>query len=318
MMKRGSSALFALVLAASVPFAPGLARAQSPEDRESARRLFEDGRARRDSGDAAGALEAFRAADALMNVPTTKLAVARAYLALGKLVEARDVALGVARLPVASAEPAPFTDARAAAAQLATEIAGRIPSVAIAIQGDAPDSLSVDGATVPREAWSVPRRVNAGKHTVVARLGARAVTQDFAVAEGESASVALDMRALPPEASPRPHPDVPAATRPLGALFWISAGVGATGLAVGGVAGVVSIASKGTADSLCRDNKCPPPAYASLDAANTWANVSTIAFVAAGAGAALAIAGFVLRPSASPTSATLIVRPGGADLVGSF
>ena len=161
--------------------------------------------------------------------------------------------------------------------------------------------------------------MNAGKHTVVAKLGAREVTQDFVVAEGESASVALDTHALPGEASPRPAPDVPAATsRPLGALFWIGAGLSATGIAVGGVAGIVSVTNKGNAGAFCRDNKCPPPAYASLDAASTWATVSTIAFVAAGAGAALAAAGLVLRPSASPTSATLIVRPGGADLVGSF
>ena len=317
-MKRASSALFALVLAASVPLAPGPALAQSPEDRESARRLFEDGRVRRDGGDAAGALEAFRAADALMNVPTTKLAVARAYLALGKLVEARDVALAVGRVPVASGEPAPFTDARAAAAQLATDLAGRIASVTIVFQGDAPDSLAIDGASVPREAWSAARRVNAGKHTVVAKVGVRAVTQDFVVAERDSASVALDTHAAPGDAPPRPPAEAPVISRPLGAVFWLGAGLGATGLAVGGVGGMASIANKGNADALCRDGKCPPPAYGSLDAANTWATISTIGFVVAGAGAAFAIAGLVLRPSASPTSAALIVRPGGADLVGSF
>ena len=77
--------------------------------------------------------------------------------------------------------------------------------------------------------------------------------------------------------------------------------------------------------SFCRDNKCPPPAYAALDAAGSWATVSTLAFVAGGAGAALAAVGLVLRPwspssasSANSTSATLQVRPGGAELVGSF
>jgi hypothetical protein len=310
---------------AALCLAPRPASAQTPEDRETARRLFEQGRTRRDSGDAAGALESFRAADALMNVPTTKLAVARAYLALGKLVEARDAALAVAQIPAATSEPTPFTDARAAAAQMATDIAGRIPSVTIAIDGDAPESLRIDGAVVPRDAWSAPRRVNAGKHVVVAKLrsrgGSREVTQEIVVAEAENASVSLDTHALPEEPEPQAQPrrEAPAVSRPLGALFWIGAGVGAAGLAVGGLAGAISMSNKSHADSFCRDSKCPPPAYGSLDAASTWASVSTIGFVAAGAGAALAVVGLVLRPSsASPPGAALMVRPGGADLVGSF
>lgn len=315
-MKRGSR-LLALALVASAVVAPRLARAQSPEDRETARRLFDDGKARRDAGDAAGALEAFRAADALMNVPTTKLAVARAYLALGKLVEARDTALAVARIPAASNEPAPFTDARAAAAQLATEIAARIPTVTLALRGDAPDAVAIDGASVPREAWSAPRRVNPGKHTVVARLGAREVTADFTVAEGASVEVPLDVHASA-EPPPAPTPNAPAASRPLGALFWIGAGVGVAGLAVGGVTGIVSMTNKQSADSICQSNRCPPSAYASLDAANTWATVSTVGFVAAGVGAALTVTALVLRPSARGTSTGLVVRPGGVGVVGSF
>jgi hypothetical protein len=326
-MKRASSGalLLALLLAASAPLAPRPAYAQTPEDRETARRLFEDGKSRRDSGDAAGALERFRAADALMNVPTTKLAVARAYLALGKLVEARDAALAVTRLPVASNEPEPFTDARAAAAQLASEIAGRIPSVAIAIRGDAPDSLSIDGENVPREAWSEPRRVNPGKHAVVAKLGAGEVTQDFTVAEGGSASITLDTRALHARsaaAAPRPALiTASASSRPLGTLFWIGAGVSAAGLATGAIAGGISLSNKSSADSFCRNDMCPPAAYSSLDAASTWATVSTAGFVVAGAGAVLAIVALVLRPPAADATrpaAALLVRPGGAGLMGSF
>ena len=236
----------ALLLAACVPLAAGAARAQTPEDRESARRLFDDGKSRRDRGDAAGALESFRAADALMHVPTTKLAVARAYLALGTLVEARDAALAVAQIPVAaSGEPAPFTDARAAAARLAAEIAERIPSIAITLDGAPPDSLSIDGVVVPHEAWGAPRRVNPGKHTVVAKRGPREVTGQVVVAERDSASITLETSALAGGPAPEPlreapPPPPPPALRPLGPLFWIGAGVGAAGLAVGTVAGAIS------------------------------------------------------------------------------
>ena len=40
-----------------------------------------------------------------MHVPTTGLAVARTQAALGLLVEARDTALGVTRIPVIPKEP---------------------------------------------------------------------------------------------------------------------------------------------------------------------------------------------------------------------
>jgi hypothetical protein len=330
---RAACALLAVLVASSLALAAAPAAAQSPEDRESARRLFEEGKTRRDHGDAAGALESFRAADALMNVPTTKLAVARAYQALGKLVEARDAAMAVAQIPSPPTEPTPFIDARTAAAQLATQLAGRIPSIAIAFHGDAPASLGVDGEGVPRDAWSTPRRVNAGKHTVVAKRAGREVSAQVTVAEGESASVTLDTSALPADEAaatgsraPSEAPSAPSAasaatsaSRPLGPVFWIGAGLGAAGLMAGGVAGGISLANKSSADAFCRDAKCPPPAYPSLDAASTWATVSTVGFVAAGVGAAVAVVGLVLRPaSATPTSAALWIRPGGAALLGSF
>jgi hypothetical protein len=320
-MKRGSSALLAALLAGAALQAPAPARAQTAQDRESARGLFEQGKAQRDRGDAAGALESFRAADALMNVPTTKLAVARAFLALGQLVEARDAAMMVAQIPVATSEPAPFTDARAAAAQLASEVGRRIPSVAIAIEGKTPESLTVDGVAIPSQAWSAPRRVNPGKHTVMAKVGSREVTQEVVVAEGENTSIALDTHDLraPDAPATTATADHPALARPLGAIFWVGAGAGAAGIAVGTVAGILSLSNKSQADSFCRDNKCPPAAYSSLDAANTWATVSTVAFAVAGAGAVLAGVGLLLHPSpASPTTAAIVVQPGGAYLAGSF
>jgi len=331
--RRVASGLLACLAASAIALAAGPAAAQSPEDRESARRLFEEGKARRDRGDAAGALESFRAADALMDVPTTKLAVARAYAALGKLVEARDAAMAIAQIPAAPIEPTPFIDARTAAAQLATQLAARIPSIAITFHGDPPASLAVDGEGVPRDAWSTPRRVNAGKHTVVARRGGREVSAQVTVAEGESASLSLDTSALPAEREPASSapsegsagpsatalPAATSTTRPLGPVFWIGAGVGAAGLVAGGIAGGLSLSNKSSADAYCRDGRCPPAAYPSLDAAGTWATVSTIGFVAAGVGAAVAVVGLVLRPaSATPTSAALWIRPGGAALVGSF
>lgn len=337
-MRRASSRalhlLFAVLPAlasAAVFLRPDVASAQSADDRETARRLFEQGKSRRDAGDARGALEAFRAADALMNVPTTKLAVARAYVALGRLVEARDAAVAVAYLKAGRAEPQPFVDARAAAARLATELAARIPSLTIALHGPAPQTLTIDGEPVPRDAWGAPRRLNPGKHAVVARRGAREVKADVVVAERANDTVTLDMplasgddEAAPAAAAPasdRPSSVTlgPPPSRPLGPLVWIGGGVAVAGLATGAVAGLISMSNKSDADALCRDGKCPPPAYDALDAANRWATVSTIGFATAGVGLALVAVGLLVRPEPSRQgSAALLVRPGGAGLAGSF
>src|SRR5262245_601390 len=96
-MKRGSR-LLASFLVLSLGLMASLAYAQSPGEREKARKLFEDGKSRRDRGDKGGALQSFQAADKIMAVPTTRLAVARALATLGRLVEAREAALSVAQM----------------------------------------------------------------------------------------------------------------------------------------------------------------------------------------------------------------------------
>src|SRR5262249_24869184 len=130
-MKRASSAVaLAIALAIASP-----AAAQTAAEKETARTLFESGKKQRDKGDLNGALDSFKAADAIMKVPTTKLAVARTYAALGNLTEARATALEVALIPVAPKEPAPFTDARASATKLADDLAGKIPQITFTLVG---------------------------------------------------------------------------------------------------------------------------------------------------------------------------------------
>src|SRR5690606_23504734 len=64
--------VFAILVALAVS-APIRASAQQPSlaDRETARALMDEGDRKRDSGDLAGALKSYEAADALMRVPTT-------------------------------------------------------------------------------------------------------------------------------------------------------------------------------------------------------------------------------------------------------
>ena len=80
-------------------------------DKETARFLMDDGDRKLRVGDYRGALDAYIAADKIMRVPTTGIAVGRVQEKLGRLLEARDTWLRVARYPVKLDEPEPFTEA---------------------------------------------------------------------------------------------------------------------------------------------------------------------------------------------------------------
>src|SRR5260221_7276029 len=111
----------ALVLALAVTFGSPMALAQShtptAQELETARSLYKEGKALRARGDLRGALEKLRAAHALGNTPVTGIELARTYATAGKLVDAREVCLGIARTAVASDETEKSAEARAEAAK---------------------------------------------------------------------------------------------------------------------------------------------------------------------------------------------------------
>lgn len=322
-MKQASSRDAAAALRARIAAAFGIlallghatiASAQSDEEKDTARKLFEEGKTRRDRGDIAGALTSFKGADAVMNVPTTKLAVARAYLSLGKLTEAREAVLKVEQLPVLAKEPQPFTDARAAAAQMATDLAARIPTIAIALKGLPADpadpahrdaTVTVDDQPIPKDALKAARPLNPGNHVVVARLGDGEVREEVTLAEKDQKSVTLDVSALAARlqvakgdgggAAPK------AASKPgISPVVWGGLGVAAAGIVVGSVGGLLSMSKKSDADAVCRDSKCPPQGYDALDSAKQWATISTVGFIAAGVGVAVAGVGYFVLGKKPP------------------
>ena len=95
----GQVAVASLIVAGSLSLG-SLARAQqhSAADVAQARVLFNEGTTLRDKGNLAGALEKLRTAHSISATPITGLELGRTYQALGKLVEAREAYLGVARI----------------------------------------------------------------------------------------------------------------------------------------------------------------------------------------------------------------------------
>lgn len=189
--------LLAPLAPAAALLAPSAALAQpSSADKETARNLMKEGDAKFAARDFAGALKAYQAAHAIMQVPSTGLPLARTQIERGLLVEARDTLLQVSRHPKEANEPAAYAKAREEAAQLAGKLAPRIPSLVIAIEGASADAaaVAVDGSAVPTAALGAPRKVNPGSHTVTASAsGYRDASATVDVKEGDNQKVTLKL-----------------------------------------------------------------------------------------------------------------------------
>ena len=107
--------------------------------------------------------------------------------------------------------------------------------------------------------------------------------------------------------------DVPPKSRLGHPLVLGGAVVAGVGVAVGSVAGIMTMARVSDAQAKCPDNVCPPSQYGTLDAGQTTATVSTTAFIVAGVGALVAMGAYFLAPRrAGGSAASVASGPGVA------
>jgi hypothetical protein len=271
------------------------------------------------------ALDAYEGADALMNVPTTAIEVARTLEALGRLVEAREKALEIGQMPGAETEPHAFAIARHDAAQLLERIEPRIPTLRVEVTtpGVEPSSVraSVDDEAVPERLTLTARRVNPGRHVVQVRAPGRTpTTREIDVKEGARAVVSVELASVgvPTEAS---EP----VTKPGGGMPTEAiAGFAVAGAAVtvGTIAGLMSLSNASDARTLCGPDpkNCDPAASDAIDSSRTLGWVSTISFGVAFAGAGVATY-FLLSTKKSDAAAKrvrVVPTGAGAAVMGSF
>ena len=314
------AALSALALLTGV----GDALAQAPPsaaDKESARSLMNEGDDHLEAKDFAGALRAYQGADAIMHVPMTGWAVARAQAALGLLLEARDTALQVAHQAPQAGENPRYAEARAEARALADSLTARIPSL------DLKPSLSpaglvvlVDDAPVPPAALAAPRKVNPGKHVVSARApGFADARVEIKVAEGTTLPVPIQLvpgagTAPAPVSAPTPTPLPPVgapAERTISPLVYVGFGVGGASLIAAAVTGGLSLSRGGKLAAECPTMHCPAggPGATDLGAATTLANVSNVTVGIGVAGVVTGIVGVVLSRGPKHPASALSLEP---------
>lgn len=311
-------------------------------DKETARGLVALGDEKMAAKDFVAALRAYQGADAIMGVPTTGIEVARAHLALGQLVEARDVLLRVSRFPDKAGEPEAFAKARAEATKLAQKLPERIPSLTVEIRGVEPGTeveLRIDGTTVPAATIGLPRKTNPGRRIITATAsGYQAVHTTVQLAEGEQRVLRLNLGAesssaeagqtsgTVPETSDEGATSTGELAWPVAYLGLAAAGVG---VVVGAVTGGISLSIAGDVKEQCSDDACPTSTESDADRSLVLAHVSTASFVVAGVGAVLGAIGLGLAlaseedgTSADESAPTATLEPvvgvGFVGLRGSF
>ncbi len=302
----------------------------SDADKEKARSLMDVGVEREEAKDYAAALKAFEAAHALVKLPMTGLAVARAQAALGRLVEALESATQAKLIPVRPGETPAYGKARAEADALAQKLAARVPSILVKVEGPSGGAeVAIDGAVVPAPSASQPRKVNPGKHVVAATApGFKPASVEVDVPEGQVTPATLTM-------TPELGPDR-GKSGGLSPLVLVGFGVGAAGLIAGAVTGGLSLSKTSTIRKQCDANGiCPRTTADAISSANTLANVSNVSFALGAAGVAVGVVGIFLSSpsSSSPASGSSgakssaasggvrvmpVIGPGSVAVIGVF
>ncbi len=325
-----AAACLALAIAAAHVPRTVHASEPTPADKASARDAYLAGMDLRAKKDHKGALEKFKAAYALLPTPITALEIGKSLIDLGQLVEGNEKLLEAASMPAKPNESADAKKARAEAKASADEVEGRIPSITVTVTG-APEGsdlvVTIDGRAVPNEALAAPRRLNPGKHTIVARVeGGKPSETTVTLAERETREVKLSVTAPTDTAAPtkrgadtKPKHVEPAAATNTWA--YVGFGLAGAGLVIGGVTGAMAMSKKSTLNGECTNASCGPQNWGDVDSYNRlrYTSFATLAVGIVGIGiGVVALTAGASEPSARTGSVTAYVGIGTFGVRGAF
>jgi hypothetical protein len=325
-------ALLAVLCLAACALPAREAFAQTALDMASARELYKQGKELRAAGDLKGAREKFKAAHATAATPITTLEYGRAEMDLGRLVEARELFLSIARMKVEPDETDKSAAARSEAAELAEKLKPRIPNVVVKLSGLPPEAsavVKIDGETIPAAAVGAPRAANPGPHEISAKAGeGKEVSQTIDLKESETKEVVLTpVWVAPPVARPveSTAPLSAGASRGTSPLVWVGVGVAVVGGAGGTITALMANAKANEIARLCNGTVCSPKdkdtVTSDQSSGKTLRGVSIGFFAFAAIGIGLTVTGFVVGGSEKKATAVRVepwVSYDGAGVRGSF
>ncbi|MBI5535700.1 MAG: hypothetical protein HY898_23415 [Deltaproteobacteria bacterium] len=246
----------------------------------------------------------------------TLFTLAECEVAWGKIASAAahydDYLQQVARMP--TAQRSSHAEREAIATKQQAAIAAEIPLLTLTLAARAPRGLIVrrDGAELGAPSLGVPIPVDPGEHLIVVEVpGARPRETRVQVARGERKRIELTWNPPIPAPAPVVRTETPIVVRPVSRSPWIyvSAGVGAAGVAAGTITGLMSASRKRTVDDNCIAGTCNAEGKSAADSGRSFATASTVCFSVGLAGFAAATVLLLVAPTTQNQPATARVKP---------
>jgi hypothetical protein len=264
----------------------------------------------------AEAYDRFAVADRTAHSPVFVLFMARCRLNLGRLLEAKELFARVANEQLAPDATEPMRRAKEDATDELAALAGRIPSIVVRTTRQRA-TLTIDGSS-RGVAVGAPMELDPGQHTVELRADDGRMLRRVVVLSERGGFTTVDLD------EERPAKEVSASAdvhRGAVAPAIIALGLGAVGIGVGTVAGLLAIDRANAAKAGCDGDSCLLSDASTAADARRLATVSTIGFVVGGVGAVAGVLLLVVRPggrSSRGAKAALLVTPVGARVVGAL
>jgi hypothetical protein len=322
-----------MTLAAAMCAAQASAQGQeepSAADMGAARALGQEGVKLAEAGNCSEAVEKLARAEKIFHAPTTLGRLGECQVSLGKLVEGTENLNRLSREALAPTAPQAFKEAQERGRKVLAEAKPRIAKLKIAVAAPAGVAFVVklDGELVPHANLNTDRPADPGEHIIEASAqGYKTASAKVRLADAAIDSVALTLEVDPnaPKvvAAEGPAPAAPTATPRSRTPAYVALGVGAVGLGVGAITGILALGKKSDLDSACKDKICPSSAQKdTIDSGKTLGTVSTVGFVVgivgAGVGAVLLLNGGSSSASTSVASNPLRIKVGSARVEPAF
>ncbi len=299
-----------LLVAALVAVSSG-ALAQG-RDATTAEVLFDEGREAVRAGDYPRACAKFRESNRLDPAPGTVLNLADCEERLGRVATAWTLYREVTQRVPASDERHGIALARAKA------LAPKLPKLTVALAPGSPVGTRVlrDGVELGAAALETALPVDPGAHTIVVEApGRQKSSRQVSLSEAQSERVVVSAG---PKAPGAPGADRPKASSSKRTWGWVLTGVGAAGLSVGTVTGLMVLGEKRRVDDNCDpDKRCNQTGMDAVDSGRTLGTVSGASLIVGG----LALAGGVfllVSGSEKQPETALHVGPGWVGAVRHF
>ena len=288
------------------------ASAQSEADKTTARALAVEAQEALEAKRYEEAADKFGRAEKLFHAPTLVVGLARAYVGMGKYVEAMEAYNEVIREPLEADAPEPFKAAKNDARKEIQGLDQKIGWITLRVEGPSEPTVDLDGQSVSIASLGVRRAINPGDHVVrVSASGWLTAEQSFSIGAGGTEEVVItleegadDPSVIPAGGGPgtagsgADGADEGGGTSTLTILGWTGIGVGGAGIIIGAITGGLAIGKRGELVDNCSEaGECGPEQQSTLDSYRTMGTISTIGFVAGGVLAAAGTVLLIVAPS---------------------